>query len=285
MTGRGRPPAERVRARLRTTAGADVARRLPHGYQRLGRVLVLRLPESLRPYFARIGEAWRAELGVDAVIRHAGRTEGEWRRPLAERIAGESTTTEVRENGLRYRLDPMEVMFAAGNRTERRRIGTIVRPGETVVDLFAGIGYFALPAAVLGRAHRVHAIESNPTSFRFLLENIQLNGVSGCVVPTLGDNRAVDLPPGGADRAILGYLPSSLDWVGRGSELLRPAGGTLHVHLVANSRLAVREAEEEVALALDRTGRSVRRIRAREVKPYGPGRTHVVVDAELGSVS
>lgn len=283
MTGRGPPPAERVRARLRALAGSEVAGRLPRGYQRLGRVLVLRLPESLRPYFPEIGAAWRAELGVDAVVRHAGRTEGDWRRPRCERIAGDATETEVRENGVRYRLDPMEVMFAAGNRTERRRVGAVVRPGETVVDLFAGIGYFTMPAAVLGRARRVHAIEANPRSFQFLLENVRLNGVEGCVLPTLGDNRLVRLPVGEADRAILGFLPSSLGWVDRAAELLRPSGGTLHVHLVANSRAAVPDAEEKVTKAVARIGRRVDQVRGRMVKPYGPGRTHVVVDAELGS--
>ncbi|HYK92494.1 MAG TPA: hypothetical protein VEY07_00420, partial [Thermoplasmata archaeon] len=58
-------PGERVRAGLRRAAGPEVAAALPRRYQRLGRVLVLRLPESLRPYFSLVGEAWQTELGVE----------------------------------------------------------------------------------------------------------------------------------------------------------------------------------------------------------------------------
>ncbi len=276
-----RPPAERVRERLAAIAGPSVASALPRGYQRLGRVLVLRLPERLRPQFREIGRAYLEELGVTTVLRHGGRTEGEHRRPLLEVIAGGPTETEVVEHGVRYRLDAAEIMFAQGNRTERRRAGELVRPGETVVDLFAGIGYFSLPAAVHGRAARVHAVEVNPTAFRYLVENAALNHVADRIVPLLGDNRSVDLPPRAADRVFLGYLPSAVPWVDRALELVRP-GGSLHVHTVGETRGGSDAALERVRAAVDRTGTGIAEVAAREVKPYGPGRAHYVVDVTLG---
>ncbi|HTT34362.1 MAG TPA: class I SAM-dependent methyltransferase family protein [Thermoplasmata archaeon] len=280
MTADRRPPAERVRDRVAATVGPDVAAALPRGHQRLGRVLIVRLPESLRPAYAAIGEAWRAELGVATVLRHAGTTEGDWRTPRTEPIAAGPTETEVREHGIVYGLDAARVMFAAGNRTERRRAGAVTRPGETVVDLFAGIGYFTLPAAVRGRASRVWAVEANPVAYRYLVANAARNGVADRVIPILGDNREVGIPAAAADRIFLGFLPSAVGWVPRAVALARP-GATIHVHLVVPSRDGVPAGEATVAAAVAAAGSEPARIEGRAVKPYGPGRTHVVVDATL----
>jgi tRNA G37 N-methylase Trm5 len=141
---RAPPPAERVRERLRAAAGDRLANAMPAGYQRLGRVLVLRLPSEYRPYFPVLGDAWQAALPVRTVLVRTGPIAGELRTPGVERIAGDGTETEVVEHGVRWRFDAAAIMFAAGNRSERRRAGALVRPGETVVDLFAGIGSRAL---------------------------------------------------------------------------------------------------------------------------------------------
>lgn len=275
------PPAERVRRRLAEGSGAAVATQLPRGYQRLGRVVVLRLPEALRPHFAEIGAAWRAERGVEAVLRRAGGTEGELRVPRLELIAGEDARTEVVEHGIRYRLDAQRLLFARGNRGERHRAGTETRPGEVVADLFAGIGYFALPAAIVGRAARVWAVEKNPLSFRFLVENVRLNRVAERVECVRGDNREVDLPEGTFDRVFLGYLPSSVPWIPRGIALLQPAGGTLHVHLTVGRRDGRATAEAEVVRSAERWGATVAGPKSRVVKAYGPGKEHVVVDLSV----
>ena len=271
-------PGERVRRRLAAVVGPDLARELPTGYQRLGRVLVVRLPEALRPEAARIGAWYLEELGVATVLARRGPVGGEMRLPDLERIAGDGTETEVVEHGIRYRFDAARLLFARGNRTERQRLGALVRPGETVVDLFAGIGYFALPAAVHGRAARVLACEVNPVAFAYLVENVRCNGVEGVVEPIRGDNRTVDLPRGAADRVVLGWLPDAIPWLDRGLALLRRSGGWLHVHRVEGTRSGVAGAEAEVRQALGRLGAPVETIRGREVKAYGPGRLHAVVD-------
>jgi len=280
--GPGRPPAERVRERLAAVAGPEVAAAMPTGYQRLGRVLLLRLPEGFRPYFSVLGAAWTRELGVASVLVRVGPVDGEFRRPQVERIAGDATETEVVEHGIRWRFDAARIMFAAGNRTERRRAGGLVRPGETVVDLFAGIGYFAVPAARVGRAARVLAVEKNPEAYRYLRENAALNGVADRIEPVLGDNRAVPLSAGVADHVFLGYLPDATPWVARAVPLLRSEGGQLHVHCVADARGGREAAVLRASAAARAAGaRPNGPASAREVKPYGPGRVHVVVDLPL----
>lgn len=253
---------------------------MPRGYQRIGTVLLLRLPPKLAPYRRLLGEAWQEELGVETVLARTGPIDGELRHPRVERLAGDTTVTEVVEHGVRWRLDAARVMFAAGNRTERHRVAGLVRPGERIADLFAGIGYFAIPAALA--LARVSAVEKNPIAYRYLVENAARNGVQERLEPHLGDNRDVPLPRGAYDRVFLGYLPSAVPWIGRALELAAPDGATLHVHLVVDARGALPRAREEVAAEVARRGaQGAGPARARAVKPYGPGRTHVVVDAPV----
>jgi tRNA wybutosine-synthesizing protein 2 len=282
IRGPRRSPAERVRDRVRSSAGPAVAERLPDGYQRLGRVLVLRLPPGLAAHYPEIGRAWQDELGVATVLVRTGPISGELREPRVLRVAGDATETEVVEHGIRWRFDAARVMFAAGNRTERARLGRLVQRGETVVDLFAGIGYFAIPAARADPSVRVVAVEKNPVAHRYLVENVGLNGVAGQVDCVLGENREVRVPLGASDRVVLGFLPDAIPWIGRALELLRDDGGWIHVHTTADARDALVSAQRAVEREVAARGGLVREPgRAREVKPYGPGRTHVVVDARV----
>jgi tRNA wybutosine-synthesizing protein 2 len=274
-------PAERVRRRLRAQGRSEAAERVPDRYERLGSVLLLRLPERDRAWFGPIAHAFRDELGVAAVLRHAGPVHGEERGLPTERLAGEATETTVLEHGVRYRFDAARILFSRGNKTERARIGGLVAPGERVVDLFAGIGYFAIPVARAHPSVRVEAVERNPASFAYLDQNLRLNGVSRQVGAQLGDNRTVQLAPGRADRVLLGYLPSSLPWVPQALRLLAPRGGWAHLHELADARAPGDAQVEPLTRAVEREGGRLREAAVRRVKNYGPGRVHVVVDAYL----
>jgi len=274
-------PVDRVRARLVGRIPESALRSIPDGYQRLGSVLVVKLPEEIRRYFPEIGAAYRDELGVASVLRRRGPIVGEFRVPEIERIAGDRTETEVRENGVVYRFDAARIMFAAGNRTERIRLARLVRPGETVADLFAGIGYFTLPIAVYARPEKVVACEANPVSFGYLVETLRRNQVLDRVEARLGPNEAAPLPPGAFDRVVLGFLPSAMPWIPRAVGLLRPSGGWIHAHLVVGTREGVVGATSEARSAVARAGGRVGAADGRQVKDYGPGRTHVVVDLEV----
>ena len=62
-----------------------------------------------------------------------------------------------------YKLDPLKVMFSSGNVDEKQRMAHLDCRGETVVDMFAGIGYFTMPLAVrAGRRRLSPARNSTP---------------------------------------------------------------------------------------------------------------------------
>ncbi|HTT26333.1 MAG TPA: class I SAM-dependent methyltransferase family protein [Thermoplasmata archaeon] len=274
-------PVERIRAQLAERAGPEVAALLPVHYQRIGRVVLVRWPEALRPEFPWLAQAIATGVRSEAVGRLAGPVEGERRRPRVEVLLGDSLETRILEDGIRYRFDAGEILYSRGNNVERARIARLVRSGERVVDLFAGIGYFALPAARHGGAREVIAVEENPRSFGFLTANIAANHLEDQVRPILGDNRKVDLPLGLADRVFLGYLPDSLPWVGRAVGLLHPGRGWIHVHTLAGARDPEGSSVDRVRQAVVSAGASWVQARERTVKSYGPGRVHQVVDAEV----
>jgi FkbM family methyltransferase len=58
-----------------------------------------------------------------------------------------------------------------------------VRPGDTVLDLGANIGYYTLIfARLVGPAGKVYAFEPDPTNFALLKHNVELNGYRNVVL-------------------------------------------------------------------------------------------------------
>ena len=65
-------------------------------------------------------------------------------------------------------------MFPA---TEHQRISSTLRHGDVLLDVFAGIGPFSVPAAK--KRCTVYANDLNPHSYHWLNENMSLNKVKG----------------------------------------------------------------------------------------------------------
>jgi tRNA wybutosine-synthesizing protein 2 len=260
--------------------GPEALDALPRHWVKLGRVLVLPLAEPLRPHWPAIAEAYAAELGCGAVVRDAGPIAGERREPARELVWGTQTETEVVEGGVRFALDAARVMWSAGNVHERQRIPRLVQEGEVVLDLFAGIGYFAVPIAAKARPERVVACELNPVAFHCLQRNAALNHVQDRIEPRLGDCRAT-APRGIADRVLLGYTVETERFLPTAVAGLKRQGGWLHYHEACPAHLWRSRPEQRVRDAAAAAGREVVRAAPRVVKNYAPGMVHVVVDAEV----
>jgi tRNA wybutosine-synthesizing protein 2 len=254
---------------------------LPRKWEKLGSVLVLRFPSELADEAEAICGTYADVLGCSTVLNDVGGIAGQHRVPQVRHLWGSRETVTVHhENGIRYKLDPCRVMFSSGNMAERIRMGTTIRKGETVVDLFAGIGYFTLPMAVSRKPSRVYACEINPDAYGFLNQNIVLNEVTDIVVPLLGDNREV-APQGVADRVVLGYLEATSQYFPTALECLRDHRGLVHYHEAVPTALCPDQPLQELQKIADRYDRSLRLASWREVKSYAPGISHVVLDVEV----
>lgn len=281
MAPRPLPPYEQVLALLRGRLSEPQLEAVPRTYVRLGDVLVLDLPEEGNAPLVPIAEAYAKVLRMRSVIARAGHIEGELRLPTMRHVWGDPDTTTVHvENGIKYRFDPMRVMFSPGNLPERQRVAALPVEGETIVDLFAGIGYFTLPLAVHGHPERIVAIEKNPVSYAFLEENLEINEVQDIVEPRLGDNRDV-APIGQADRVLMGYLPDPTEFLPLALSCLKKTGGSIHYHTVVDLPLFPTTAFARLNDVLQALNWSATLKQSVTVKSYGPGEVHGVLDVEV----
>lgn len=213
--------------------------------------------------------------GVNRVVK-LGRIKGLKREPEVDVLLGEGTETIHKENHCLFKLDVSRIMWSKGNTTERKRISGLVKEGETVVDLFAGVGYFSIPIAVHSSVEKIYAIEINPTAYNYLCENIQLNKVPSIIEPLLGDCR--DLAPKGvADRVLMGYIGNTHQYLHVALEALKEDGGVIHYHESVPDKLKFIRPVDRIKEAAD--GREVKILKKRIIKKYSPGVYHVVVDA------
>ena len=124
------------------------------------------------------------------VLAKSGAIEGVYRLRDFEVIAGvKNTVTVYTEYGCVYHVDVAKAYFSPRLSTEHNRVASNVKKGETVVDLFAGVGPFAIPIAKKIKNVQVYAIDVNPDAIALLKRNIAVNRAEKQVVPFLGDAR------------------------------------------------------------------------------------------------
>jgi len=247
---------------------------LPDKYERLGHVLVLRLPAPLLPYRKAVAEAYAKVLKARTVLLEKGIIRGVERRPDVELLFGTETETTHSESGILYRLDPTKVMFSSGNFDEKLRMASLDCRGETVVDMFAGIGYFTMPLAAKAHAERAIACEINPEAVRFLRMNIELNRVGDVVTVFEGDNR--ELPGEGfADRVVMGYVNVTWQFLPKAFSLVKKGGMIHYQDTCSIDRIPDGLIEN---LRNGSGGRPFEVLGIREGKAYAPSISHMVVD-------
>ena len=271
---------------------------LPSKWEALGDLIVIPLDAfANEAWVEALGAATKAQtnqlwasvaqaLGGSRLARQDHINNDELRSPRIEMLAGESTWVEFSDYGVHFGFDASKVMFSSGNVTERHRIGSIDMKGETVVDAYAGAGYYTLPMLVRSQAVRVHACEMNPASIEGLRWAASKNGVEARLSVHEGDNQTT-MPglAGVADRCHLGLLPSSEAVWQHALACLKPSGGWLHIHMNVEKE-NVQAWSDETVHALKQfaqdSGRnwSIEAKHIERVKSYSPGVLHVVLDVQ-----
>jgi tRNA (guanine37-N1)-methyltransferase len=192
---------------------------------------------------------------------------GEFRTRSFAILAGTDTTrTEVVEHGHRFTVDLAGAYFSARLSTERQRIAEKMGKNELVLDMFAGVGPFAITLAP--KAALVVAADLNPRAVLLLIENMQKNRAVN-VLPFLADARRLDaILPWKFDRIVMNLPLAGTEFLPEAFRLVQP-GGTIHFYSLVSR-------EGEHLGRIRELGGS--EVTERVVRSYSPGQWHAVYD-------
>ncbi len=220
---------------------------------------------------AAAGELLRSRPSLHTVLFPVSEVEGEFRTRRFEVLAGKPTTrTTCTEFGNRFVIDLSLAYFSARLSTERQRIAGLMEKDEYVLDMFAGIGPFAIILAQ--KAALVVAVDLNPRAVQLMGENIRLNRVRK-VLPFLADASHLGaVLPWKFDRIVMNHPFGSLGFLAEAFRLCR-RGGIIHCYVIE-------ESEEEVLPEIRKF--PARAVHERMVRSYSPGRWHAVYDIVVG---
>ena len=261
-------------------------RQLYGGFDIVGDIAVIKIPDALLDKKNLIGEALLEQVKpVKTVLMQTTPVSGEYRTRSLELIRGEDrTTTTYRENGCVFKVDLAQAYFSPRLSAERLRVANTVQRGETVTNLFAGVGAFSIIIAKKVPETRVYSIDINPAAHQQAIENIKLNKVTDRVTPILGDARKViDKIKSRADRVLMPLPEKAADYLDTAVQALKPPTGVIHyyTHTYAARR---EEAHKETQKELDKSIRGRYETMAhRIVREVGPRWYQVAVDLRVST--
>lgn len=261
---------------------------LPRAIDFVGDIAIIEVPPELEAHKDVIGEAiLTMNQNVQTVLAKAGTVTGTYRLREFKVIAGKPKTETVHnEYGCKYYVDLAKAYFSPRLAHEHNRVASLVKEGETVIDLFAGIGPFAIPIAKKHQDVKVYAIDVNPHAIEYLKENARLNRVFGRVHFILGDAEQVvnSKLAGIADRVIMNLPEKAIEFVDAACKALKPVGGIIHFYSFTNASDSLEKVKRNFATTVEKTGRqAVEILYARTVRETAPHEFQVVLDVKIQS--
>ena len=165
---------------------------LPTSYDIIGTIILLKLPNALLEYQSQIGKSLLQSHKNIQTVCLAAPVSGELRIREVTVIAGkkQTLTTHV-EYGLSFDVDVATTYFSPRLASERKRIASLVKPGEIIVDLFAGVAPFSIMIARYAYPRIVYAIDKNKKAINLAQRNIKHNHVLDTVDPINADAKNV----------------------------------------------------------------------------------------------
>ena len=181
---------ERVLKELLPKYGLEAA--VSTSFDLIGDILILRKRPGYEldlNQLRRLGEELLTRFRyVRTIFIDAAGVKGEHRTRELVFVAGEpKTRTVYKEHGLSFHVDVVEAYISPRLSYEHVRVARLVREGEVVVNMFAGVGSFSIFIAKLSKPSVVYSIDINPVAYELMVENIRLNNVESIVKPILGD--------------------------------------------------------------------------------------------------
>ena len=227
---------------------------------------------------------------VKAVFAQTSPIAGDFRVRQLRFLAGEDKTcTRHKESGCVFSVDVEKCYFSPRLSHERSRIARLVKDGETVVNMFSGVGCFSVLIAKTASNSKVFSIDVNPTAVQYMEENVRINRVYGKVIPLLGDSKEIVNAQlqGKADRVLMPLPEKALEYLPNAVSALKKSGGWIHYydfqHAVGGEK-PVEKTKLKVAQKLYSLGVGYVFAFSRVVRSTGPNWYQTALDIQVTSL-
>ena len=271
-------PFEQIASKI----DSELHHNLPRKWKKIGDIVILDL-SKIENEKEKIAEIYAQVLNVKTIIQK-NKISGELRKPEdTEILYGKETVTEISEYGIKYKLDLAEIMWSPGNTGWRSALSgpekvsefyTFDKP-KTIIDYFAGIGYFSIQMAKGYPEAEIIAIDKNPKSIEYLTLNAKNNSVNIKIIND--DCRNIELK---ADVIHLGYIGNTIDFLEHAHNCLNDNGTVIFHEAYRNSWLGFKSRSEwgtipeKFAKLMDENNFTVQKFE--RVKFYGPSTSHII---------
>ncbi|MBA3044449.1 class I SAM-dependent methyltransferase family protein [archaeon] len=251
---------------------------LPTAFDIIGDIAIIKIIDELLPYKKMIGDALlRAQKNLRTVCVDRG-VKNECRIRDLEVVAGEKKTETIHnEYNIKLKVDISKVYFSPRLASEHHRIAKQVGKDETVIDMFTGVGGFAVMIAKHKRPKKVFAIDINETAIKYLKENIKINKVEN-IVPVQGDAKKVMKNIEKADRVIMNLPHRAYEFFEDALNSLKDKGIIHYYEIIEKDKIKKRT--EELKKVCEKNGRKMEVVYLKSVKTYSPAEVKVVMDVK-----
>ncbi len=219
---------------------------------------------------------------LKTIYKKSSERKGKLRLRELKKIWGDGPETIHTEHGCRFKVNVESCYFSPREGTERQRIAEQVKPNETVLVMFAGVGAYAV---AIGHKQpgvkKIYAVEINPDCVRYMEENIKMNRLSYKVEPILGDvNDKCKKFYGRCNRVIMPLPKEGYKYLPIALQCLKP-GGKIHFYYIGLGDKLFETAARVVGMECKKLSKKFKILGQKKVLPYSPGAYKICVDFEV----
>jgi tRNA (guanine37-N1)-methyltransferase len=254
----------------------------------IGDIAITKVPNSSEAYGKIIAETIiRVHRSIKTVLVQDSPVAGNFRIRRLKHLAGENKTRTIhKENGCFFAVDVKACYFSPRLCHERKRIAQQIKPNETIVNMFAGVGCFSIVIAKKVSSAKVFSIDINPFAIKYMEENIRLNRVYGKVIPLLGDAKTTieNQLRHCADRVLMPLPEKAFEYLPYALSALKASGGWIHLHTFAHAtktETPVEKVKQKVTEELQILGVDYESPLVRVVRSTGPNWWQLVADIHV----
>lgn len=219
---------------------------------------------------------------VKSVLERVPGTKGEFRLRKSKLVWGDKNTEVLhKEYGYVLRLDPRVVYFSPRESTIRQHISSQVKPGESVLVMFAGICPFAICISkIQPKVKEIVAVEINSAAFDYMKENIRMNKASHLVTPIEGDVRKVCKKFSAEFDRIIMPMIKSKDYLPLAIGCAKKSA-TIYLYMISKQKNLFEDCKKFIDSVFKKLKKRYEVKGMRKISLYAPGKWKVLMEIKL----